>query len=203
MTRVDVSFSHVYKKNTHPHKGCDWLTSQKYYGSTSTKKLRLIIIGFNTPTDNGGNKDKDILTIAFLASDIHDEGYSRGLGSGDHHRPPPWLVAMELLRPLPLAMTPRTSSASPAPSPPPPPPQRQSPLHSSSGCCSPPKWMCPGPPCRPSLLRAHQKHKLRIRQCPGPLLLHSGLPPSQSLLSQPPGCAGNATTLASLCRQVE
>jgi hypothetical protein len=57
------------KKNTHRHKEYDWLTSRKYYGSTSTKKLRIIIIGFDNPTNNNGNKDNDILTITSLASD--------------------------------------------------------------------------------------------------------------------------------------
>jgi hypothetical protein len=63
------------------HKGCDWLRSRKYYGSTSTKKLRIIIFGFDTPTNNDGNKDNNILAIPSLASDAHDavEGRGRGL----------------------------------------------------------------------------------------------------------------------------
>jgi hypothetical protein len=63
MTRCFVQ-SRV-QKNTHRHKGSEWLTSRKYCGSTSIKKVRLIIIGFDTPTDNNGNKDDDILTICY------------------------------------------------------------------------------------------------------------------------------------------
>ncbi len=42
-------FQSRVQKNTNCHKGCDWLTTRKYYGDTITKKLRLIIIGFDTP----------------------------------------------------------------------------------------------------------------------------------------------------------
>jgi hypothetical protein len=72
-----------------------------------------------------------------------------------------------------------------------------------SGCHSPPRQMCPDPPCRPSLLQAHQQRKSQSQQHPGPPLLHSSLPPLQFLLFQPLGCAEIATTLKSLCRLVE
>ncbi len=42
-------FQSRVQKNTHHHKGCDRLTSRKYYCNTNTKKLRQIIIGFDTP----------------------------------------------------------------------------------------------------------------------------------------------------------
>jgi hypothetical protein len=38
------------QKSTHRHKGCDWLTSRKNYGSTITKEIRLVNISFDTPT---------------------------------------------------------------------------------------------------------------------------------------------------------
>ncbi len=47
------------QKNTKYHKGCDWLTSKKYYGSTSTTKLRLINYSFDTPTNNDDDEDND------------------------------------------------------------------------------------------------------------------------------------------------
>ncbi len=83
------------------------------------------------------------------------------------------------------------------------PPCHQCLISSLSGCCSPPRWICQGPPCRPSPLRAHQQRKLLVQQCPSPPLLRSG-PLLLSLLPyQSPGCAGNTIALASLCRQVE
>jgi hypothetical protein len=60
------------QKSAHHHKGCDWLRSRKYYGSTSTKKLRLIIIGFDTPTNDNGNRDNYIFAITSLTSDTRD-----------------------------------------------------------------------------------------------------------------------------------
>ena len=79
----------VQKNNTYSHKGCDWLASRKYYGSTSTKKLRIIMIGFDNPTNNNGNKDNDILTITSLASDPPDAGKGGGRGLGNHNCLPP------------------------------------------------------------------------------------------------------------------
>jgi hypothetical protein len=105
-------FQSRVQKNTHCHKGYDWLTRRKYYGSASTNKLRLIIIGFDTPTDNNSDKDIDSLAITSLASDVHDAGKGRGKGSGDCLHRPPWALAMEPLPPPSLAMAPRTSSTS-------------------------------------------------------------------------------------------
>jgi hypothetical protein len=71
---LDVSFSHVEspsKTNTHCHKRCDWFTSRKHYGSTSTKTLRLANISVDTPADNNGNKDNET---------AHRQGQGRGLG---------------------------------------------------------------------------------------------------------------------------
>jgi hypothetical protein len=72
-------------------------------------------------------------------------------------------------------------------------------------CSSPisPRWMCPGPLRRSSPLQAHQQHKLHVQQLPSPPLLCSGPLPLQSLFFWLQGCLGKATTLASLCRQVE
>jgi hypothetical protein len=63
----------------HRHKGYDWLTSRKYYGSASTKKLRLVNISFDIPNNEDGNKDNDSLAIATLASDTHDAGKGGGM----------------------------------------------------------------------------------------------------------------------------
>jgi hypothetical protein len=95
--------SHV-RKNTHRHKGCDWLTIRKYYGSTSTKKLSLIIIGFDTPTNNNGNKNNNILAIASLASDTNDAGKGGGEGSCNCHRRLPKALAMKTQPPPPPAI---------------------------------------------------------------------------------------------------
>ncbi len=123
-------FQLCVQKNTHRQKGCDWLTSRKYYGITSTRKVRLIVNGFNTPTNNDGDKDNDILAIAYLASDTRDtgEGAGGGGGSGDRHCRPPWALAMEPLRPPLPAMVPRMPSASLACCHHPCPPCRQNPL---------------------------------------------------------------------------
>ncbi len=115
-------FQACVQKNTHRHKGCDRLTSRKYFGSTSTKNLRLFSIGFGTHTNDDSSKDNNIFAIASLASDALDTGEGRGGGLGDRHHCPPQLLAMELLPPLPPAMAPRTSSASLASLPLPPPP---------------------------------------------------------------------------------
>ncbi len=121
IVQIVIFFQSRVQKNAHHHKGCDWLTSRKYYGNTSTKKLSLIIIGFDTPTNNDGDEDNDILAIASLASDARDTGKGGVLGLGDRHCHLPRAVVMEPLLPPPLAMAPRTSSPSPALSPPPPP----------------------------------------------------------------------------------
>jgi hypothetical protein len=43
MTRCFIQPRKVsVQKNAHRHKGCDWLTSRRYYVSTSTKKLGLV-----------------------------------------------------------------------------------------------------------------------------------------------------------------
>ncbi len=84
------------------------------------------------------------------------------------------------------------------------PPHCQCPLPSLLGHCShPPRQTCLGPPHRPSLLRAHQQPKTRVRQCRGPPLLRSSLLRLLSLSSWSPGCAVDTTTLVILCRQVE
>ena len=105
-------FQSPVRKNTHRHKEYDWLTSREYYGSTSTKKLRIIIIGFDNPTNNNGNKDNDILTITSLASDPPDAGKGGGRGLGNHDCRPPRVLAIKLLPPLPPEMVARMSSAS-------------------------------------------------------------------------------------------
>ena len=195
-------FQSPVRKNTHRHKEYDWLTSREYYGSTSTKQLRIIIIGFDNPTNNNGNKDNDILTITSLASDPPDAGKGGGRGLGNiairpgclqsscchpcHQR---WWQGCPL-PPLPACCCPH-------------PPHCQSPLPRLPGCCSPPRQTYLGPPHRPSLLQAYQQRKLQVRQRTGPSPLRSSLPPLQSLLSQPPRCAGDAIILMSLCRQVE
>jgi hypothetical protein len=114
-------FQSCIQKNTHHIKGCDWLTSRKNYGSTSTKKLRLIIIGFNTPTNDDGNKDNDILAIASLASEARNAGKGGGGGSGNLHHHPPRALTIELLPPPLPAIVPRMSSTSLALLPPSPP----------------------------------------------------------------------------------
>jgi hypothetical protein len=82
-------------------------------------------------------------------------------------------------------------------------PRCQCPLPSLPGRCTPPRQTCFGPPRRPSLMRAHQQQNLQVEKHPGPPQLRSGPLPLQLLSSWLPGCMGNATTLASLCRQVE
>jgi hypothetical protein len=129
-------------KNTHCHKGCDWLASRKYYRSTSTKKLRLIIIGFNNLTndDDNSNEDSDILIIASLVSDNHNAGKGRGGGLCDCRCHPPQALAMEPLPPPPPAMGPRMSTtylASLPPSPPIMPPKSIAQFY----CLSPPSKM--------------------------------------------------------------
>jgi hypothetical protein len=180
-------FSHVYKKIHIVTKECDWLISRKYCGSTSTKKLRLIIIGFDTPANNNGNKDNNILTIAFLASDARNAGKGGGGGSGDCHCHPPRVLVMKPLPPPPPAMAPRTSTASLALLPPPLPTMPPKSLPSFSEHCSPPKWTYPGTPRRPYLLRAHQQRNSQVRLHPGPPLLCSGPSSLQLLLSRPQG----------------
>jgi hypothetical protein len=105
-------FQSRVQKNIHHHKGCNWLTTRKYYCGTSTKKIRLIIIGFNTPINDDGNEDNDIFAIASRASDAHDAGKGWVGGFGNHHCHPPQMLAIELLLPPLPAMMPRMSSAS-------------------------------------------------------------------------------------------
>jgi hypothetical protein len=152
------------QKSTHPHKGCNWLTSRKYYGSTSTKTLRLIIIGFDNLTDDNGNgnKDNDILAIISLTSDNSNAGKGRGGGSYNCRRRPPQGLATELLLPPPPAMAPRTSATYPALLPPSPPTTPLKSIASFPGCHSLLRQTCPGPPRRPSPLQADQQCKLRV-----------------------------------------
>jgi hypothetical protein len=78
------------------------------------------------------------------------------------------------------------------------PPRCQCPLPNLPGRCSTPRRTCLGPPCRPSLLEAHQQCKLQVQQRHGPPLLCSNLPPLLLPSSWLIGCAGVAATLASL-----
>jgi hypothetical protein len=107
------------QKSTHPHKGCGWLTIRIYYGSTNTKKLRLVNISFDTLTNKNGDKDNNSLTIVYLSSDAGNAGKGKGGGLGNHHCRLPRALAMVPLLPLLPAMVPSTSSASLALSPPP------------------------------------------------------------------------------------
>jgi hypothetical protein len=49
-------FQSRVRKKSHRHKGCDWLSIRKYYSNTSNKKLRLIIIGLDTPPMTAATK---------------------------------------------------------------------------------------------------------------------------------------------------
>jgi hypothetical protein len=196
-------FQSGVQKNTNCHKGCDWLTTRKYYGDTITKKLRLIIIGFDTPpmmaatmTTTSSPSPTSPVTPATQAN---ARAQARAIAIAVR------LGRLQWSRCCPCRW--RWCQACPPPPRPrcprPRPPRRRSPLPSFSGRLSPPKRTCLGPPRRPSPLRAHQQRKSRVLQRPSPPLLRSGLPPSQSLSSWKPWCAGDTTTLASLCRQVE
>jgi hypothetical protein len=65
-SRLDVSLSGVYEKIHIIAKDMIGLQVKLYYGSTSTKKFRVIIIGVNTPINNNGNKEMTALTLHFL-----------------------------------------------------------------------------------------------------------------------------------------
>jgi hypothetical protein len=56
---------------------------KKYYGSTSTKKLRLVNISFDTPANDNGKEDNNSLAIASLANDARNKGKNGGGGLGD------------------------------------------------------------------------------------------------------------------------
>jgi hypothetical protein len=77
---LDFFQSHTVSvwKIKHRHKGCDWLRSRKYFGSTSTKKLRLVKISFDTPTYGNSNKDNKSLVIKWCLQ--HRQWRGRGLG---------------------------------------------------------------------------------------------------------------------------
>ena len=61
---------------------------------------RIIIVDFDTPTEDKDNKYNDILAIASLASDACNAGRGRGRGSGNCHCCLPQVLAIELLPPL-------------------------------------------------------------------------------------------------------
>ncbi len=61
---------------------------------------RMIIVDFDTPTEDKDNEYNDIHAITSLASDARNAGRGRGGGSGNCHCHLPWVLAIEPLPPL-------------------------------------------------------------------------------------------------------
>jgi hypothetical protein len=156
--KVDTNWVHIVPMTRVSFSHLEYLYIKTHIitnGSTSTKKLTLVNISFDTPTYDNVNKDNNSLAIPSLAIDACNAGKGGGGGLGGCYFHLPRVLAM--MPPPPL---PRWRQVHPLP----PLPCRRCPwptmsIPSLPGCCSPPRQTCMGPPCRPSLLQACQQHK--------------------------------------------